>query len=97
MNTEEKLDKILEDLTDLKVIQERHSVLHEKNTEDLAEHIRRTAQNEEMIKSLSDDLAPIKKHVTVVETIAKNTMYVLGIVAAIIMGLEKLGILQKLF
>jgi len=52
--SDQKLDKILDKLTELEVAQARQEVLHEKNTEDLAEHIRRTEASEARIDILED-------------------------------------------
>lgn len=94
MENSNKLEKILEQLSDIKVVLERHTVLHEKNTDDLAEHIRRTDLLE---TKLEEELGPIKSHVTKVDI----TIKVIGIAAAtlgaILMGLHELGILKKLF
>lgn len=48
-----------------------------RNTKDLEIHMMRTEQNEGMIKSLRDDLVPVKKHVLMVEAGLK----VLGLIA----------------
>ena len=54
---EAKLDKVIDKQQEQAVIQERHSVLHEKNSEDLAEHIRRTNILEEQMQTA---LLPIR-------------------------------------
>lgn len=54
---EHKLDALFEMNVKQSGILERHSVLHEKNSDDLAEHIRRTNILEEQ---MSEALIPIK-------------------------------------
>ena len=51
-----------------------------KNTGDLEKHILRTQQNEEMISLLRQDVAPIKKHVNMVE----GGLKLLGIISVIV-------------
>jgi hypothetical protein len=57
MNIETKLDKIMDKLEQQSNTLARHGVLHEKNTEDLEEHIRRTAMLETQMDTA---LLPIK-------------------------------------
>lgn len=52
---EHKLDALFEMNVKQSGILERHSVLHEKNTEDLAEHIRRTDLIEERLEQQSKE------------------------------------------
>jgi hypothetical protein len=68
---EEKLDKLVEVQTQIQV--------------DVAEHIRRTAIAEENIDKLSEALQPVKKHVTMVETIVTSFAWILGIIGTIAM------------
>lgn len=87
---EEKLDRIQEDVTDIKVTLAT-------NTSSLQEHMRRTAIAEERIELIQDQmtkqLAPIKAHVTMVNT----TLKVLAGLGAIILGLQQLGIFKFFF
>lgn len=107
-NSNSKLDKILEDLTDIKVVLTRHEAYHEANTRSLEEHILRTKQNELLIerlrqedldleKSIEAKIDPINQHVVRVETAVKVVGITLTVIGAIIMGLYSLGILQKIF
>ena len=57
MNQNDKIDKIMEDIGEIKI--------------DLATHIRRTQQNEENIALLREDFKPIKSHVTLMNNLAK--------------------------
>ena len=66
---ENKLEQIDEKLNTITVVLDR-------NTNSLQEHMRRTEINEQSIKSNSEALEPIQKHVTQVE----NTLKVLGII-----------------
>jgi len=61
---ESKLDQIIETLTDIRVTLADHSHIMQRNTEDLAEHIRRTnileTRQEAHGKDLQEALLPIK-------------------------------------
>lgn len=94
---ETKIDKIVEDISEIKL-----DVA--KNTISLDEHIRRTNAVEELIQlhqndvkelkvTIDEDVSMLKKHVAFV----KGAIWTLGMAAAIIMGLNELGILSKLF
>lgn len=90
MDNNEKLDKIVEDVNEIKVILAR-------NTSSLELHIKRTdlaEQNlEQLRQEVSDDLKPIKEHINMV----KGAMWLLGVLGAALLGLQQLGILNKLF
>ncbi len=64
---ENKLDKVLDRLDEHSKCLAKHEVLHQKNTDDLAEHIRRTELAEAAIvqseKDVDERLKPIEKHV----------------------------------
>jgi uncharacterized protein (UPF0335 family) len=60
----DKLDSIEGRVTSMQVVQERHSVLHEQNAEQLREHIRRTGL-------LEDKVAHIEDHVQNVQGVVK--------------------------
>ena len=47
-----QIEKIKEDVTEIKVTLERNTVILEHNTESLKEHMARTQQNEDEIKDL---------------------------------------------
>ncbi len=53
MKLSEKLEKLSDTLVEIKVELARQSVLHAKNTEDLAEHIRRTDISEDRLDALT--------------------------------------------
>lgn len=100
----DKLDQIISDINEIKVLQAEHAVLHRRNTEDLERHIKRTDLAEERIEMLTQqdanlkiellkEIEPIKKHIGVVEAVVK-TLFVIG---ALVVGLNQLGILDKLF
>ncbi len=106
--SDDKLNKVLEDLTDIKIILTRHEVYHEANTKSLEEHILRTKQNEILIerlreedlqieKSIEAKIDPIIRHVDMVNITVKVLGITLTALGAIIMGLYSMGILQKLF
>lgn len=106
--SDDKLNKVLEDLTDIKIILTRHEVYHEANTKSLEDHILRTKIAEQRIEILhnadmelkekiDEKLEPIKKHVDMVNITVKVVGITLTALGAIIMGLYSMGILQKLF
>lgn len=66
---EEKLDRIVEVQGQIQV--------------DVAEHIRRTQIAEDNIEKLSEALQPIRKHVTIVETVIIAFAWIVGIIGAI--------------
>lgn len=83
---EEKVDKILEDITVIKVELAETKVILDRNTESLQEHMRRTEILETKFES---DLEPIKKHVAHVEGAGK--LLVLGsVLVGIVLGLLEL-------
>lgn len=100
----DKLDQIIADINEIKVVQAQHGVLHLRNTEDLERHIKRTDLAEKRIEMLAEqdakmkaellkEIEPIKQHVGIVDAVIK-TFFIVG---AIILGLHELGILSKLF
>lgn len=82
---EDKIDRILEEITEIKVTVARQDITLETNTESLKEHMARTAMAEIRI----DDL---EKHKNMVQ----GAMWILGVLGAVVSGLYKAGILQKL-
>lgn len=99
-----ELSNIREDIGDIKAILARHEVLHERNTESIEYHIKRTElaetriemlqQNDAALKDqISEELAPIKAHINVL----KGVGIALTIAGTILLGLKQLGILDKLF
>lgn len=68
MDTDAKLDKILDKLGEHSVILERHGIVHEQNAKELAHHILRTSlleehmetEHKEMKSNLEVALQPIK-------------------------------------
>lgn len=105
---ENKIDKILEDLSEVKIVQAKHTILHEKNTQDLERHILRTDLAEARIEMLTKadvelkeellvEISPIKSHVHAVDAGIKVLIWTLTAIGAIVLGLKQLGILEKLF
>lgn len=86
---EDKLDKIQDDVTDIKITLAT-------NTSSLQEHMRRTAIAEERIELVQDQLtkqlAPIKSHVAMVNT----TLKVITGIGALLIFLNELGIIQAI-
>lgn len=67
MKDNEKIDKIMEDIAEIKV--------------DLATHIKRTDQNEENMAMLREEFKPVKSHVTFMNNTAKVIAIVAGALA----------------
>lgn len=89
---EDKIDRILEEITEMKITATKQEANLLRNTENLEAHMARTAQNEEMIEAIKADIEPIKKHVVFV----KGAIWMLGFVGAVLAGLYKSGIIHKL-
>lgn len=83
---EEKLDKIVEHISEI-------NTTLAVNTSSLETHIRRTELAESQIQNLQDDIKPIKSHVAFMKGVA----WALGVAGSILIGLNELGILKKLF
>lgn len=74
---ESKVDKIAEDITEIKVIMAR-------NTASLDEHMKRTALLEEQVRRVDDDIEPIKLHVNFMNKVFALLPYIgKGIVGAL--------------
>jgi acetate kinase len=71
-----KVDKIQEDISDIKVIMA-------VNTKSLEQHMLRTEQNEEMIKLMQQEFKPVQEHIIQVNTIAKVGAWVVGLLSAV--------------
>lgn len=84
--TENKLDKIQDDLTDIKVTLAENTLVLRANTDSLVEHVKRTALAEERISTLEDR-----------DNKFTGAWLALVAVGGLILGLHELGILQKLF
>lgn len=80
----EMLDKISEDISDLKVTSA-------KQEENIKEHIRRTELAEENIQMIRDEIQPLKEHVIAINGVLK----VIGIISVIVgsaAGIIQIGI-----
>lgn len=83
-------EKVLEELSNIKITLERHEGYHDRNTASLEEHVKRT-------NLLEAQIEPIKTHVIMVNTAIKVVAFLLTAIGGFILGLDKLGILKKLF
>lgn len=90
---EDKIDKILEDMVELKVDMAETKVTLHRNTDSLELHIKRTNILEEKLEKdfekLQGEIDPIKSHVSFV----KGALWLLGALGAIVLGLEQLGLI----
>jgi chromosome segregation ATPase len=92
---EDKVDKVEEAITEIKVTLSR-------NTASLEEHMRRSDAIEEYVQALDKhlnenvvkkDLEPIKKHVNQVTWAIKGIFWFIGIVGTILITLKELAII----
>jgi phosphoglucomutase len=93
---EDKLDKILEDITGLKVDMAETKVTLDRNTDSLEIHMKRSdaieAKLEQDYQKLVEEIDPIKKHVQLI----KNIFWFVGALGATLLGLKELGLLSLL-
>lgn len=80
--SEEKLDRILDSLWELKVAQERHSVI-------LDEHHKRSDNLERLVSLVDSRVVPIEQHVQRWAGVGK-AVAILAALAAIVMGLTRI-------
>jgi hypothetical protein len=83
---EEKIDKVVEDIGEIKTILAR-------NTSSLEYHIHRTDLLEDNVSMLRKELKPVEDHVKMV----RWSFYLLGTIGAILLALKQLGIFDNLF
>lgn len=76
----QKIDKIQEDIVDIKITLER-------NTVSLEEHIKRTALAEERVEQTRKELEPVKDHVKFVNW----TLKIIAVSGTILISLKELG------
>lgn len=80
----DKLDRIVEQITEIKVSQARTEVIMEH-------HIKRTDLSEENLELLREEFKPIKAHVQFINYLAKC----LTIIGSIMLFMSELGLWQK--
>lgn len=99
MSSENKLDQILEQLTDIKVVQATHTVLHTKNSEDLEEHIRRTEAAEARIEKLEEKSIEFEKQKIAKDSFVNGALKTLGLVGGALVMLATCiaGIIEILY
>lgn len=110
-NLNDKVDKIAEDVNELKIGMAKLDISYEKTneileriTESVEYHIKRSDKLEELVALIKEEHIQLKNNQEATEKkidtktdSIKLIMYVLATVGAIILGLNELGILQKLF
>lgn len=110
-NLNDKVDKIAEDVGDLKVAVAKLDISYEKTneileriTESVEYHIKRSDKLEELVALIKEEHIQLKNNQDATEQkiesktdSIKLVMYVLATVGAIFLGLNELGILKKLF
>lgn len=103
----DKLDQIISDINQIKVVQAEQGVLHRKNSDDLERHIKRTDLAEKRIEMLTlkdselkievlKEIEPIKSHINLVNGLVKGFLVLLGVIGSVILGLDQIGLLSKL-
>lgn len=90
MEDNNKTDKILEAISEVKITLARHGVLHEKNTEDLAEHIRRTELLESRTEAQQMEIYALKTSHAVARATLLSSWKTITIVVGLILGAIKL-------
>lgn len=83
---ENKLDKILEEIIEIKVSQAKTEVTLDANTKSLEEHIKRT----NILEKKTEELQKLTNKLS-------GVWYALTVVGVIIVALQSMGILNKLF
>lgn len=81
--TESKIDKLQDDITEIKVTMAKISVTLEDNTDSLKDHMLRTSMAEDRIKDLEK-----------FSYILKTAWLVLSFLGGIILGLNQLGLFK---
>lgn len=79
-----KLDKLQEDVTEIRIVQARHEEKLASNTESLVEHVHRTNLLEESQEVLYDQVTAIKLHASQFSAIWKSVgviSTILGLIA----------------
>lgn len=103
-NLEDKLDILQQDIAEIKKTINENTIQLAVNTKQLEIHIegvRLAREQNDLLKkdfdtrfeALNSDIKPIKNHVSFV----KGALWALGICGALLLGLNELGILSKLF
>lgn len=85
---ENKVDKIVDDIGEIKIIMAR-------NTVSLEEHIKRTNLLEEEVKRLDEDVRPVKDHVTAMKHSGKLIYTVIKLLAALASIIGVIAALMK--
>jgi hypothetical protein len=91
-----KLDKIIEDINEIKVTQAEHTIIHQVNSTNLAEHMRRTTLNEQRIASMEEIVNLLRLGSTIFSYVWKAAIAVLGIagtILGVVLALKELGII----
>jgi hypothetical protein len=90
------LEKILNEIQEIKLTMVRLELLHSKNTESLEEHVKRTNLLEEDIlrtkKYLVKEIAPFKKLLV----FFKGSVWAIGVLASLVVFLKQMGYLSKI-
>ena len=82
MGINDKLDKIIDDIGEIKVT-------HAKNTAHLEEHMRRTDLLETRVEQVAGSIQPIQTHVDMIKG-AMKLVTIVAAIASVILGILKL-------
>lgn len=85
MKLSDKLDKLIETVTDIKVEQAKQGIILQTNTEDLKDHMRRTEIAEQRLDLLTADVQNVK-------TKGSTIWQVLTVIGSVIVTLVTLAL-----
>lgn len=92
-----RLDRLIELVTDLRVVAGRHEEILERQEGSLREHMRRSDQLEQLVEEVRRDvdsrIQPIQSHVSAVRTIGRFlliSLSIAGTLVGVLVGLSKL-------
>lgn len=86
---DEKLDKIIEDLTDVKIVQAKQAVIQEKHEENLQQHMEASRTLKALYNDLKEkEIEPIKADLNKFKG-ALKVLGFLGSIAGIVFGIIK--------
>ena len=105
---EQKIQKLAEDLVELKISAKETEMILKHNTEllgelkdSVVEHVARSNRLEDMMglvrKEVAISEAKVQAHIKMVVVVTKVVAYTLTAVCGLILGLYQMGIITKLF
>jgi flagellar motor component MotA len=89
-NLDDKLDRIQDDVNEIKThlaVYNQQLVIHIKRSETLEQKL------ELDMEKMNQEIKPLISHVSMVQ----GAFWILGVLGAVLLGLQQLGLLSKLF